>query len=422
MKFSFQQSSTSTCFVCEEHNEFIVRRCQGKSVILQSQFEKKKTEKLQTTSIINVKLLQRKFNFSPINLPTNLKEKESLIFEYESDISGNKLTKNFLQMPNLKSASNKNPFGLEISREQVVNQTVHLLRKIVLEKDSEKVQATHFSTVSKYLRMLSLEDLTKMILPLQDSLSEESVLEIKDLFYNVVSLTGTNPAAMLIKNNIEIGLLSGESATKPLFEMIRSVKTPTKELLSELIELVKTLKSLESESKDLHNIGLVELSKLLMRACVHPARSVAEFPVKVFGQFCSKNSQLITQNWIPYLESELNSALNEEEPNEKEAKILINSLGNLGHINAVKPLIKIIDKKYENTSPILRSFAVYNLKQSSVLHPSLLRPTLMSLIENKAENIQVRAAAVSTLPWSNPSQTDLLKIATQTWQEPSQQV
>ena len=351
-----------------------------------------------------------------------MKEKKNLIFEYEQENSGANELDNFLTLPDLKSASNKNIFGLEISREVVVNQTIHLLRKIVLKKDGETVHATHLSTISKYLRMLSLEDLTKIILPLQKSLSEEPVLEIKDLFYNVVSLAGSNPAAMLIKDNIENGLLFGESATKPLFEMIRSVRTPTKELLSELIQLVKTLKSLESESKDLHNIGLIELSKLLMRACVHPTRSVTEFPVKVYGQFCSKNSAILTENWIPYLESELNSVLSDEDANEKEAEVIIHALGNLGHIKAAKPLIKIIDKKYKNASPILRSFAVYNLKQSSVLYPSLLRPTLMSLIENRAENVQVRVAAVSTLPWSNPSKTDLLRIATQTWQDPSREV
>jgi hypothetical protein len=47
------------------------------------------------------------------------------------------------------------------------------------------------------------------------------------------------------------------------------------------------------------------MSDLLYRACVHPVRRVTEFPVGIYGHFCSKDASGIVEHWIPFLESEL---------------------------------------------------------------------------------------------------------------------
>ena len=334
-------------------------------------------EKLDGTSLVNIELLEKNIkNTSSINLPSNLKEKMSLIYEFEHNSSN----KHFLRSPDLVSALVINPFALEFENDEIITQTVILLKKIVKNQDTE--QAKYLSYISKILRVLSYDDLLKIetqLLPVTDSLSEESVLAVKALFYNLLSTVGTNPSVMMIKQSIQSGMLFGEIAAKPLAAMFRSVKTPTKELLSELVEFTKTLKRLESESKDLHNIALGELSHLLHRACIHPTRSNEEFPVKVYGQFCAQNSELIVRNWFPYLERELRAALQAEKPNEKAALILLNSLGKLGHRRGLKTLTKIISDS-SRTSPMLRSFAVYSLKQTSILNPDMTRQARLSII------------------------------------------
>ncbi len=50
------------------------------------------------------------------------------------------------------------------------------------------------------------------------------------------------------------------------------------------------------------------------------------------------------------------------------------------------------------------------------------RPILLSIIDNPAEATEVRIAAVSILPWSQPSTAELQKIAVRSWFEPSKQV
>jgi hypothetical protein len=398
-----KQMSTSTCFVCGEEEEFVIRKCFAKSRLLGSPLARKTKEKLDSVSIVNIELLTRTSNISfPIQiLPiSDLKEKKSLIFEFEGS-SSLVSEKNYLPLPDLKSAPSKNPFGLDLLHQDVVEQADRMIRKIVLESSNHSDQAKYLSSLSKYLRVLSYEDLLQIetnILTKTNSQSQESIIRMKDLFYNVLSAVGTNPSVMFIKENIENGILLAE-ATKPLKDMFRSVKTPTRPLLNELIEFVKNLKW---KSNDLHNVALGEMSRLLFRACIHPTRRVTEFPVRIYGEFCSKDENLILRNWIPYLEEELEAVLNGDEPNrEQDAVALIYALGQLGHDHVVKTLTKVIGKEFPNTSTLLRSFAVFSFKTLGIVNPSLTKEILLSIADNsEEEDVQVQVAAISTLPWN----------------------
>merc|ERR1719516_433694 len=169
--------------------------------------------------------------------------------------------------------------------------------------------------------------------------------------------------------------------------VVASIRTPTLELLKELITFVKVnLKPLAQERTMLYNIVLVQASNLLHRACIAPSRA-QEFPVKVYGQFCTPTSEPVVQ-WIEFLKQELVA-----EQNQQIKLNIITSIGKLGHLKAVE-----------------------------ILEPAQVRPILMSIIENIAERPEVRIAAVAILPHAQPTIAELKMIAVRTWLEPSKQV
>ena len=185
--------------------------------------------------------------------------------------------------------------------------------------------------------------------------------------------------------------------------LVASVRTPTPQLLKELITFVKVnLKPLAQERTMLYNIVLVQASNLLHRACIAPSRA-QEFPVKVYGQFCTPTSEPVVQ-WIEFLKQELVA-----EQNQQIKLNIITSIGKLGHLKAVEVLKPIITNVQYNE--MVRSLAIYSLKRVAVLEPTQVRPILMSIIENIAERPEVRIAAVAILPYAQPTVAELKMIA-----------
>ena len=103
------------------------------------------------------------------------------------------------------------------------------------------------------------------------------------------------------------------------------------------------------------------------------------------------------------------------------ALVYINALGNLGLEESSYALLEVIEGKM-TTHPHPRSVAVYKLIRSARTNPSVYRPVILSIIQNIAENEEVRMAAISVLPYTLPSSADMQKLAIRTWFESSQQV
>lgn len=57
----------------------------------------------------------------------------------------------------------------------------------------------------------------------------------RDILIDCIVTTGTNPTVMFIKNAIENGILSGQKAVLAVVALGYHMKTPTEELLQELI-------------------------------------------------------------------------------------------------------------------------------------------------------------------------------------------
>merc|ERR1719495_1402468 len=149
------------------------------------------------------------------------------------------------------------------------------------------------------------------------------------------------------------------------------------------------------------------------------------FPTKVFGVFGAKNSPVLTEKFIPFLVEEI-----ERTESEHVRLTAILALGKTGHLKGLKTLVMEIEHVAPVTSTSTkltmvearRVIAVNALKRMAKMNPTEIRPILMSIIVNPVESAEVRIAAVSVLPFAQPTTPQIQNLAIRSWMEPSQQV
>ena len=215
---------STSCVVCGELNEFVIRKCLKKDIVLTNPMGWNTEENMKRSTTVTVELLREESSFSPIPTPSDLKEKKSLIFEYpESNhqVSQGRLNKQtdqsgiqpILSQPDLLS-SPKMLFTLGLSKDEISRQVVEELKRIAAEvfESPESCSSTgdaagHLAAISKYLLPLSLDELKAVKEEIMQAgrHSEASQKVLKGLFYDVLSVVGTNPSVMLIKKDIESG-------------------------------------------------------------------------------------------------------------------------------------------------------------------------------------------------------------------------
>merc|ERR1719431_79206 len=328
-----------------------------------------------------------------------------------------------LPLPDLVSAP-KMLVPINLEKDQVILQVVEkfvLLSEQLYTPNASPAEgdvAGELNVVARALRPMGLADLKVVEANLEIKIAALPVPQgkvIRTLFYDVVAMIGTNPAIMLVKERLlDTTKINTVQAVSMIQAVFASVRTPTSQLLKEVITFVKTgLKPLAYERTMLYNIVLVQTSNLLHRACMAPTRFQA-FPVRVYGEFCTPTSEPMVQ-WIEFLKQELVA-----EQNQQIKLNIVTAIGKLGHLKAVEILKPIITNVQYNE--MVRSLAIYSLQRVAVLEPAHVRPVLMSIIENIAERPEVRIAAVAILPHAQPTIAELKMIAVRTWLEPSKQV
>lgn len=138
----------------------------------------------------------------------------------------------------------------------------------------------------------------------------------------------------------------------------------------------------------------------------------------MYGVFGSEQSTVV-QEYIAFLEQWLDQS--EQDPKRFMSPVLVTALGKLGARNAIKPLLKVVQGlKGEET--MYRTLAVNSLKRPAIINPTELKPVLLAIINNPAEHADVRIAALSVVPWTQPSIADLQMIAVRSWYDTSNQV
>jgi hypothetical protein len=428
------QISASRYIVCGTPKEFIIREAQTDNDIVANPLGWAVTpgERMTLSARVTLMLLKVKGgDFTPLPKPRDPVEMRSLIYQFprgnmysthetrdiaprqESDKRG---YQPILPMPNVTSGCALLPAFIPIQelRQKVVEGMEKVVREIFKSPESCSSKndiAGTIHAIAQSLRPRNLHELEEIERSLSSaSFGNEDRKVAREIWNDILAMTGSNACITMIKKKLENRQLVGMQASRVLQSAIRNARTPTKEILKELVQLVKSLKS----ERALYNTGLIQLSNLIQHACIDPTARTTQFPVRTYGLFCTRESEVVKE-FVDYLTNRL-----KESGKSSERLVYIAALGKIGDRQVLLPLIKVVESK--QASPMTRSVAVYSLKRLAKLEPSVVRPLLLKVIDNPAENTEVRIAAVSILPWTQPSVQQLQKIAVRSWFEPSKQV
>jgi len=436
-------ASATNYIVCgNDIRDFVIRKSITENAIVTA-IGWRTDEKLMSNAQVVLELLKEETSFVPMVMPVQVRKLKSLIFEYpEKTMSSTKsLTEKLSQQqireeeqesgirpilpkPDLRSAPEM-LVNVNIDINEVMHQVVDKLQMVAKEIFESPESCTskgdvagHLNVVAKALRPLSLSELKQVEAKLESQLAsqqQERKQLTRNLFYDVVSMIGTNPAVMLSKERVkDTTRVSAFQAVKMVQATINNVRTPTEDLLKELIQLIKNdLRPLAHDRTQVYSVAMVQMSNILYRACIDPAK-LNSYPARIYGQFCSQESEPV-QQWTEFLKQELTNQHNQQ------IKLnAISAIGKLGTIRSIQMLAEIVSETQYNE--MVRSLAVYSMKRSAKIQPANVKPLLLSIIDNIAEESDVRIAAIAVLPYAQPEAHELQKIAVRTWLEPSKEV
>ena len=391
-----------------------------------------------------MELLERKQSVSsPMQVPSQTRKETSLVYAYEgqeawkSHMSAEVTQQTLEILGTLPVAPQDSLTGaptsflpVQLPASEIVNKVVAQMKVIARavhespESCSSRLDITgKLATVSKYMQSLSLTNLEQVWTQTLSGCPEENKMATKQLLMDTFAMVGTNPATVLVLQKIDDAEICFFKATATIQSAMKSIRTPTKELLAKLVNMVKKWKDDQNqEKKKLLTPTLLQLSNLFYHAYVNPSTMVSNYPVRMFGIFGTKSSDVLVNQYIPLLTQMLESSASN--PTKFNKAVLIAALGKLGHLEAVKPILEIAQgrQQQDRDQPMLRSLAIYSLKRVAKRNPTVMKPILLALVNNPVEHADVRIAAISVLPWAQPSYSELQKIAVRSWYETSNQV
>ena len=439
-----KEAAHSESYWCGSLDKPILRKqYSGQDVYVSGNGRFDSEEKLTVYSEMTIELIkvESKTEMSELSSPKSIKD---LSFSYpkgdfftsEQSASSEDQKDQHLPQPDLTSAP-VNPYPRIGSESEAKDKFVDtFVRMVEVSKQSPESSSKHEDVVNQaahlslWISGMSYDDINDCWSRAHSKLSHEisslQYLETSlNVFCDILSMASTNPSVKFISEKLKNGQLKGESGAWIAANMIRSVRTPTEEVIQELTSLLKH----DNIQKDrtLRATIALTLTEMIHKACVDETTSQFNFPTKVYGKFCSQKSKVIRKDLIPFLQEklyELKEELKQEQPSSNtmnKMRTYIGALGNLGMEEATQYLLEIIEGRLTSHSQP-RSLAVYHLMRTASRNPTKYRPVILALIQNSVENDEVRMAAVTGLQYCEPTSKDLKKIAALTWSDSSKQV
>merc|ERR1712029_308341 len=156
---------------------------------------------------------------------------------------------------------------LNLPKEQIIPQILEQVQKMAREFyespescASKSDVAGKLSTLSLYMRSLSLVELEQLESKILSASKSTGMKTMEQIFYDILSLVGTTPSTMLVIKKVKEGSLPTILLTKIVSYTIRNVRYPTQELMEELVKMVKS--TVVRSHKPLYTTSLLQLSNL----------------------------------------------------------------------------------------------------------------------------------------------------------------
>ncbi|XP_065572102.1 uncharacterized protein LOC136034696 isoform X1 [Artemia franciscana] len=236
--------------------------------------------------------------------------------------------------------------SLKESTFSLMFQSLNLGKKIapMLETVVSDLQSTEFesSPSSKFIsdrmgglrRIMSYmgyEELKESIEKILSSTSEGSIS--RQLLFDGMMSSGSNPSIVLTLELIEKGSLKGERALQAISMLPMVIRTPTTELLEFIVKFVST-----QREESIKETGALAISQIIHHACVSKSLKKFRFPIDAMGDFCKPDEPLIINGLLPWLKSQLDYS---ESTSSKIVYLAaLNNLAHEGVVPIVTPYIE----------------------------------------------------------------------------------
>jgi hypothetical protein len=266
----------------------------------------------------------------------------------------------------------------------------------------------------------------------------------RNIFLDCVAIAGTNPNIKLLIDLIHKKEIVGERASQILMTLPMYIRTPTKELLKEYFNLLKS-DVLHAEHRQVRTTAVLSFSTILYEACMNTRIRNSRYPVAIYGKFC--DAQVVEQDYLPWFVQQLEKSMKSTSHEDRHWRfVFLNALGNIGHPSFIPVVQRLMDNRH---NPLLKAKIIFSLKhmivsrskqnaQERKIHvvdrefhdivtdevvEKKVLPILMSAAFDKGEHPEVRMAAITLLFYtSNADRVIWQQLAYMTWFEVSQEV
>merc|ERR1712061_642982 len=294
----FTHMSSSTTYVCGELSAFNIRKIVVDQIVANpAGYNTEQKEK--TRSRIMLELIRKQAITTPMPTPSASRKETTLVYTYpeqrelESQMSSEVVqktqqilgTKPVLPQPKLEEAPKTLiPSGVQSSEiiSQVVSQMKAIATKVFESPESCTLQldvSGKLLPVSKLMQGLSLREIEQVWTQTLAGVAQQNKQAAKHLIIDTAAMVGTNPATMFVLKKIDASEIGAIKATVNIQSAMKSIRTPTKELVSEILRIVKQWKNGSNmDKKKLLTPALLQLSNLVFNAYVNPSTMVSNYP------------------------------------------------------------------------------------------------------------------------------------------------
>ena len=227
-----------------------------------------------------------------------------------------------------------------------------------------------------------------------------------NVFKSAIAQTGTGPAFLLIKNWIETKEVDSTTAADLLARLPKTARAPTAEYIKELFKLA-TCETVMNDPA-VSGPAIIAFSELVYNAQVSKKGLHNHYPVHTFGRLTPKHDQVVTKDYIPYLEKELKKAV--ENGQSTVIQTYIMALGNIGHPRILSVFEPYLEGQMYMTV-FQRTLMVSAMAKLAEGFPKLARSVLYKIYLNTMEAHEVRCTAVFLLMTTDPPLNMLQRMA-----------